>query len=146
MLPKFSHSISNAGLVSLFHSIKKMTVIISGGLLLFTIIIIIFGKDILSLLYGQKYLTYTLPLIILSIAVLISGFSICLDLGFVALKRPWFGVIVYGFAALISLPIGILACMRYGANGAAVGYLVGAVIVTITRWILFRNIKKKIHT
>lgn len=143
MLPKFSHNISNIGLVSLFHSIKKMTVIITGGMILFTIIIVMFGKDILSLIYGQKYLAYTLPLIILSIAVLISEFSMCLDVGFVALKRPWFGVIVYGLAALIALPVGILACIRHGANGAAVGYLIGAVIVTTTRWTLFRNIKKK---
>ncbi|MBN1126255.1 MAG: hypothetical protein JXA82_14710 [Sedimentisphaerales bacterium] len=137
VLPLLSQRISTRGASACRRIVVRLSLAVIALLSLVVLFVLLFGSSILGWLYGSQYAHTDNILRLLVIAAAIHNSAFCIGLGFLAERRPWLDFQGYGLALVASLPVGLYCSIHYGAQGAAWGYLLCTVTVTIYRWWIF---------
>ncbi|MBN1816158.1 MAG: hypothetical protein JW828_02285 [Sedimentisphaerales bacterium] len=137
VLPWLSQRNSTHGTSAYRRTVIRLSFVVLSLLSLVVLTVWLFGAILLEWLYGARYAHTNTVLRLLVIAAAVHNSAFCVGLGFLAERRPWLEVQGYSLALVVSLPIGLYGCIHYGAQGAAWGYLVCTVTVTVFRWWIF---------
>ena len=123
-------------------TLNKLYAVISCTCLIFSILIIIFSKLIISILYGQEYIAAYKSLYILVIGTWFGIIGnvhyvwlICEDKGKYTLFYSFSGSIINIIANMILIP-------KYGGYGAAIGTLLSQIIANIFSFALFKETRQ----
>ncbi len=114
--------------------LQKTATIISVPALIVFLVIVVFGEEVLSLVYGVNYNQAYIPFVILAVGQLINVFTG--SPGILLTMSGHEGVVFK--TALISSVFGLVASFigvqMYGATGAALGYMTGIIINNVSMW------------
>ncbi len=112
----------------------SLMLVICGAML---VAVLLFGPEILFLVYGAGFADEADTLVILSLATTISVFGLATHDGLWAINRPDanFTTSLLGIIAMV--PIGFWLIPVWGDYGAAMSLLVGRLVTSIVRTVLF---------
>jgi O-antigen/teichoic acid export membrane protein len=121
--PEIMHRYAKSGI---FEMTKFVLRVIPGFfvlLLVFTIPIIFFGDDLVSLIYGEKYRGYGSIVKILVPNLLITATMFSLSRSLFAIERANIDFVINLTAIIIQITFGVWLISNFGIIGAAYGYL-----------------------
>jgi len=96
-----------------------------------SIILILYPKEILSLLYGSKYIEYTNLLQYISFSIILIAFSNVLQLYLRATQNVKYIFKAFLYASLFSLTFGLFLIYKYEVLGAVIAFIISWVISNI---------------
>jgi len=113
------------------------------------LIMLIFPKNILSVIYGEKYVGGYLVLMLYSLGLFIYSFSFPIQNILSGMKRLDVTLKIMGFGALVNIISNLILIPRYGINGAAfasaISYSLMAVLFFYKRRITRLKIPRDIY-
>lgn len=90
--------------------------------------IIVFGPQVLALLYGSAYRSADTLLRILVVEVILSGAALVLSQAFMALGRPGVITAIQGTGLLVTVPLMLLLIPHFGVVGAGAALLISTAL------------------
>ncbi len=135
--PQSSRSFAEGGRSAVRTTVLKSTILLTGAMSLFVLFILLFGSQILTIIYGPQYAEHSTTIHILAFAVLVGAMGIATEHGLRAMERSDTSFLsgLCGFA--VTITGGSLAIPHWGVVGAAIGYLLGSTTSSTIRAIVF---------
>lgn len=138
LAPRFAETVgtrSKANTISLYW---KSTFLLASVVAAFTLVIVVFGEEILRLLYrDQTYADYAIVLVILSLRLLCSIPTIAADHAITAMEAPKVSVVSTIAGLVVTIVCGIPLLIYFDVLGAAIAILVGTATEAIVLLGLF---------
>jgi len=126
-------------------AIKKLIKIVSlitfGINLFLCLLLSIFGKFILSILFTEKYESAYIPLLILLIGSIYYVPQISVGGTFLSIEKPFIATIINCISIILILILTVLLVPRLAINGAAISMDIGLLFATIMYFALFKKYK-----
>lgn len=140
LLPKISKSTST---IAAIQFLKKSIILNSILLLPILILFLVFGKDLISFIYGIEFIdSFTLTRVLL-LGIFFSSISLLINKYFSGIGRPEIKTII----RIISLPFKIITLIYfvqdYGIYGAAWSYTISNILILILSLIAYMKVKDK---
>ncbi len=136
--PKAAHGFAGGGVAAVRLIVRKAVLYLSAGFFLFGLVLFARGEAILAFLYiGSEYLHKGNVINLLALHLLVSGISMAMYHGIVAIERPDINLkanIVALFTTLISA---LLLLPALGVLGAALSLLIGNIVSTFVQGVWF---------
>lgn len=138
--PKIASMYANGKTLDLELLVQKVTRILFIVSIITTLIIILFGKNILSF-WGVDFISGYYPLIILSVGQIFNISMGCIGLFMIMCDQQNIWGVVTIFSALLNIVLNYFLIQFYGINGAAFATSATIIILNITGYFL---VKKRI--
>lgn len=108
------------------------------------LIVFIFDKQILGLIYGQDYIAYSNVFKLSMIATFINLISGNLDTALISIRAIKNQPLILVVNLIITVSMSILLISSYGIVGAAITMIISSSILTILRYVLYKKNMMKI--
>lgn len=123
-------------------TVKRVTGVFVGGGAFYLALLWLFRLQIISVLYGGKYLEYSgLPVLLVGLLPLVTACSVALGVALRALERPdrlfWANVAASAFA----LSLGLWLAATWGVLGAVAGYLASYAAFAAALWFFYQRLR-----
>jgi O-antigen/teichoic acid export membrane protein len=135
--PKASHAFTNGGISALGSVIRKAILIISIPMFIFLFIVIVYGDELVVLIYGGKYKGTGVIVLILGLSLVVTALCYPFDFGIWAMEKPNINFWITLSAPLVVLFLGFWLVKYLGNIGAALGLLAGNTTIMILRVIAY---------
>ena len=134
VFPKMARSRSDGTPLGVITIMKKAIIVLSILFAFWIICGLVFGNQLLALIYSSKYAGYRAVLIIVILSSFVSAITAPLNSALDALERAdiSFKSLIAGLAVTIS--IGILLVYQWGLYGAVIGILLSNLANCLLRW------------
>lgn len=142
LIPRISYLISQNNEDLALKTLKRFYILNSLLVIISTIVFILFGKNILLMLGSDYTLGYNV-LIILSFQVLIGTISSPYEVYMEAKGRTDLSLINYTIYSLSTILFLYIFSKFYSKEGTAFAYLLGILVLSILRVLMFKLISKK---
>jgi O-antigen/teichoic acid export membrane protein len=137
--PQAVHAYHSQGLKGLRRLTWGISLGVSGVLTVVTILLVLFGGKLLTLVYGQKLTGNELPVAILALNMIALAASLGVENGLVALNRPSANFWSYLAGQIVTLAGCFTLIVPYGVVGAALASFFGIVTATAVKFALFNR-------
>lgn len=137
--PKISHDFADGGIEKLKNTVIRSTILFAVVMGLFSILMLIFGGQIIAMVYGKQYSGTGAIVGVLALSQLASALTFPLNYGLLAMGRPDVGFKSYLIALLAMLAVGVWLVKAFGPFGASCGLLAGNSVASLFRWMSFRR-------
>lgn len=134
---KASHVFATGGKQALKVLTLRWTYILVSALLLFTVLMVVAGNDVASLVYGPRLAGQGGVLAFLSVALLLNAASIAPTYSLSIMNGASSNFRVNLAALAMHVTVGIWLTGALGAKGAALGLAVGTIVAGVLRWGVF---------
>lgn len=142
LVPYFARIINEKKIITLKKMIINSLLVFTAISLLFWLILIFFGKDIIFLFYGTKYSNYSTVLWIIGLLPVSAGIVAVLGGALRAMERPDDIFKSYGITTFIALSVGVLLMLRLDVLGSAIALLITSISTMLAMaWYLNRAFK-----
>lgn len=130
---QIAQSLPQGGLTAVRRAVFQTGLLLATAMIAFCVVIALFGDDLLLLLYGEEFVTYSNAASVLALALLFGALSSAADYGLKALGKTaaTFGAVYCSL--VISLGAAALLITPYGVVGCAYGLLAGSIAGTVVR-------------
>lgn len=138
LTPKFVHVLRFEGVAALRRRVFRETLVVAGVTAVFSIVLVVFGSDILRLLYvAPDYVAHAPVVSVLACASFVASIGVPASLALAASERA--RVVAFVMIATASLNIILVAAALplWGIIGAAWGVLIAEALGSIGRWSAF---------
>jgi O-antigen/teichoic acid export membrane protein len=138
LAPRTAQAFHEGGGTALRRVVFQTTLLLGMTMAWFCVVVLLFGEDILSLLYsGNQYEGHGHAVTILALAMLASALGMPASNGLAAVERPEV-IFKIGLVAVgLSVFLGPWLVDSWGVVGAAYGFLAGNVAGSVGRWMAF---------
>lgn len=135
--PRAALAFAEGGGIEVRRVVRRATLLLTLAMGLFCGVIILFGGEIIALLYGAEYADYQAIVTVLAIALLIRAVGMAAYNGLRAVERPDvnFKANLLGLATTVALCVWLLG--TWGVVGAACGLVAGDLAGAAFRWAVF---------
>jgi len=125
---------------SLFRIVRKSTILVAVVMSIFCLVLIIFGEEILTFIYGSKYEGNGAVVAVLGLSVFAAVLTLPTGLGLYAMERTdlTFKACLCSLAA--TLFIGIILVNKLGPLGAGLTLLIGNVCESLLKYYMFSRV------
>jgi len=137
--PKFAHEFHENGSDGLYRVVLRAFFIIAAVMGGFCLAMILFGRNILTIVYGEKYAGYGMVIAVLALAQLVSAVSTPLTSSLMAMERSDVEFKGLLMALAVVLTMGVWLVKFYGPLGVGCGLLAGSVASATFGWIVFQR-------
>lgn len=141
-LPYASRLQQSAGTGSLKRLVGRLTVLYAGGTAAYFAGVILFGRQILHLLYGDKYASVVIFIPLVGLAMVLRLASTSQAVVLRALQSPNLVFASYSASAIVAAVVGIPAIWAFGLRGAVVANVLSAAAALVLAITLLR---RKLH-
>lgn len=131
LAPKAAQSFAKGGAAAIRAFVKKCTIVILPVAVLFCAAIIVYGGDLVSLIYGPQYAGFSLLISVLGLNFLINSLAFGVDYGIWAMGRPDLNFRIELIRLFITFTLGLWLVKTCGLMGVAWGLLIGSGVVAI---------------
>jgi O-antigen/teichoic acid export membrane protein len=138
--PKSAHIFTREGHQEVYRQVVKDTLFFLVVMGPFCALMLLFGGEVLRLMYGAKYADHGLLVGVLSLCQLTLALTIPTNSALSAIERPDVGLKCSLLALGCMLTLGLWLVKEMGPLGAALGLLAGNVVISTYRWVVFRRI------
>lgn len=135
--PQAAQAFAQGGAGSLRAFARKSTIALVPVTALFCAGIIVFGRDLVTFIYGPQYAGYGLVIAILSLNTLAIALAFGVDYGIWAMERTDLNFRIELARLLITFTLGVGLVKVFGLIGVAWGLLIGSIAVSIIQGIVF---------
>lgn len=138
LLPKFVLTLREQGVAALRRQACADAALLAGIMGAFTLVVFVFGDDIMDLLYGSKsYAGYRPVLVVIAAAALVGAVAAPASIALAAAERANIAAYVTALTAVLSIGL-IAALLVYGGLlGAVYGVLGAEIFGCISLWLAF---------
>ncbi len=145
--PQMAHAFAEGGLPKLTTTMFRGAAVFSLLVAPLSIIIILFGADLITLIYGSKYTGYGLVVVPLAIELLVSPARFVISRALVVTGNSRLDFATNVISLLVMFMLGIMLVKRFGPLGVAVAILTGSVAVMLAKyWVAYYAIRNKNRT
>lgn len=134
------------GVGKLWSVVVKTTIFVSAAVGLFCLMLILFGEQIVVLVYGRQYAGISGILTLLAISMFASNSTLAVGFGFWAVGRPDINCKINLIALGITLTLGLVLVKYFGVLGVAYGFLCASVTVSGVRLATFTRLTRLIQS
>jgi O-antigen/teichoic acid export membrane protein len=134
--PKIAHA-SALSVSKLRKIVHKTTIFLSVATGLFSLLILIFGNELIVKIYGKQYAGNGVFLFVLSLSILALTTASPAAYGLWALERSDINCKINLLALCVTLTIGLWFVKFFGPLGAAFGLLLGNTSASAVRFMIF---------
>ena len=113
------------------HAVAQALIVLSSAALVLGLSVAFFGKDLLRILYSDKYTAYSAALWPLMICSCLVSAIVVLDSAMRSMGRVRTATVASVAAAIVSIVVGVPAALTYGVTGAVYG-LLGSELLTLS--------------
>jgi O-antigen/teichoic acid export membrane protein len=137
--PKFAHEFHKNGSDGLYRATVRAVLVIAAVMGVFCLAMLLFGGNILKLVYGEKYAGYGVVIAVLALAHLVSAVNAPLTSSLMAMERTDVEFKCSLAAVVVISTIGIWLVRGYGPLGVAFGLLTANLVALTFGWIVFQR-------
>lgn len=120
--------------------VTKATLVVAAAMSLLCLAILIFGDQIVLIIYGREYAGNHLVLFLLVLGIFSWALSLPISYGLWAIERPDLNFKVNLIAIGMTLSIGFWLVKAFGLLGVACGILIGNISSSAARYIIFSQL------
>jgi O-antigen/teichoic acid export membrane protein len=139
LVPRLSYVFAREGLPGLRRVIRKAQTLMVAATAIVATFIIIFSRPILDVVYRGKYSDNSAILSILALQLVITSVATPLSAAFLVMEKPHLGFYTAAASAFCTLTVGLALVYYAGVTGAALGTVLGGVLVASTAVLLYRR-------
>ena len=137
LVPRMARAFAEGGVAEVRRVANKSTLLLGITMALFCAVIVAFGGQVVTLVYGSLYAGLGPTIAVLAVSVLVRALGMSAFIGLVAVERPD----VNFKANLLGLGITVVlaSCLMHawGVVGGACGLLAGDIVAAAVRWCVF---------
>src|SRR5438309_5259140 len=123
-------------------TVRRVAGLFIAGTALYPVGLWLFRVQLISFLYGGKYLEYSgLPVLLAGCVPLVTACSVVFGAGLRAFERPDRVFCANVAASSVSLTLGLWLTAIWGVRGAVAGYLVSYGALAAGLWLLYRGLR-----
>ncbi len=139
LMPRTAHALADGGVSQLRRVVYYTSLLLAAVMGLFGMAVIVWGEDIMRLVYGREFTGHHTTMIAVVGAVLASASGLGPSKGLLALERPNLDLVACTIGFIITA-IGATALVTsWGVFGVACGWLAGNVAMTLARFVFFEQ-------
>jgi O-antigen/teichoic acid export membrane protein len=101
--------------------------------------VILFGPDLMPIIYGAEYAGHDLTLILLAVTVVLRTFGIPANIGLWVFERTRENFFCGAMGFLVTMAVTLAAVPSAGVAGAAFGLVAGDAVTSVLRWWRWRQ-------
>jgi O-antigen/teichoic acid export membrane protein len=135
--PMAAHAFAQGGVKRLRSFLIKSTMAIGGGMSLFAAIVITFGSQIVSFIYGPHYAGYGLVISVLALYSVVSAIHFAIYYGIWAVGRSDLNFKINLGRLAVTLTLGLWLVKNLGPLGVAWGFLLSSLAILWVEWLVF---------
>ncbi|MGH7195096.1 MAG: lipopolysaccharide biosynthesis protein, partial [Candidatus Saccharimonadales bacterium] len=135
--PATARAFATGGAPEMRRLIQTFTSRMAGLMLLFCLVIAVFGDAALTALYGPAYANHGMALTLLALGLAVNALGMAADSGLRAVGQPRETFVASLLALLVTLAAGVLLTPAWDISGAACAVLAGNLVGTAARWFAF---------
>jgi O-antigen/teichoic acid export membrane protein len=137
--PKTAHAFASAGAPEVRRIVIQNSLIFLAVMGPFCAVMLVFGDQILGLLYGPKYSGHGLLVGVLALSQLALALTLPTNAGLAAIERPDVGLKSSLVALGSMLTLGLCLVKWLGPLGVGFGLLAGNLAISTFRWVVFNR-------
>jgi O-antigen/teichoic acid export membrane protein len=137
--PKIMHANAEGGLKGVHRVVWQGTMMILVVMGIFCIAMFLVGGQVVTLIYGSKYVGHHLTVSILALAQLIEALTLSVGGGLFAFGRPDTSLKSYLLTVAVMLTLGVFLVKHIGVNGVALSLLVSCGAASVYKVLVFVN-------
>lgn len=139
VLPLLVRHRNRGGYRLLQQTVRRITGLLVGGTGLYLLFVWFFRVQIMSLLYGGKYLEYSgIPVFLVGLVPLVTACGVTFSAALSACERTdrvfWANVV----ASIFAVSLGLWLTATWGVSGAVAGYLASYAVLVVVFWLFYR--------
>jgi O-antigen/teichoic acid export membrane protein len=143
LTPRAAKLYEKGGLQALTHTLRSIYLAIVLPVLVILIIALAFPEQLLSLIYGEKFLEFSsgVTLMALFYALMFAYWPLQSIFKAAQLSRPIFVANILAIASMFT--VGIWAILNWGVYGTIIGQGVNALVINLVLWGYWINLRKQ---
>ena len=134
---KAARVLARGGLEELRSLVVKFTAVVAAIVSLFCVTIIVFGSQLVEIIYGPKYAGNGMLISILAVNILVYALSMGMQFGLWALGRADLNLRINLCRLGVTFTLGLWLVKVYGTLGVAWGLLLGSLVAIGGQYIVF---------
>lgn len=119
--------------------VMRITRLMGAPLILGTLILIFNGKSILSIAFGEEFISAYIPMIWIVFGILALSYHVILDNYFAGRGYPAITVWAPGLTLIMNIGLNLLLIPKYGISGAAMSSCLAYIFLTAIKLFSFRR-------
>jgi len=135
--PRAARAFAEGGRREARRVVWKVALLLAFPMAVFCGLVVLFGDEVLCLLYGSRYAGHHETLAVLAVAVLIHALCIAVDHGLCVMERPDVNFKAGLLGLTVTLVLAVALVGPYGILGAAWGMLAGGIAVAAVQSTVF---------
>ena len=137
LAPRAARLYAESGSKEVRRVILKTTLLMGGVMILFCVMMFLFGGELMSFFYGNDYEGFESTIRVLAMGIVLSALTITVDIGLRIIEKPNknFKACLIGLG--VTIVVGPYLVVQWGVLGAAYSMLAGSMIALLVRWIAF---------
>lgn len=137
--PRVSNAYATEGLQPMRREVFRLSLMLSAVVAPFTLLLLAFGEQTLTHVYGPAYSGNGIVVGLLGVYVLVGAFNFSYSRGLFVVQAARTDTFINFAAIFLLCTIGIASIKAYGALGAASSLLLSSVATTVLRLLAFRS-------
>ncbi|MBX7256425.1 MAG: oligosaccharide flippase family protein [Candidatus Hydrogenedentes bacterium] len=135
--PHIMHAHTPNDMRSLARAVTSSTVLYAGSLLMFSVLMYLFGDQLVVAIYGSKYAGGGPVVAILSLNLVFLAIGFCVSRGLFAMEKASLDFRVNFVALATMIVLGVTLSRNYGPLGAALGQVATSATAAVVRTAVF---------
>ncbi len=140
LFPKMTHNYNNTGVSGLWKLIGVSIFVMLVPYLIWFLIVIIWGDDLLIIFYSNEYSGYQWVITLVVFKMMLDAISTPINSALQTLERPYVLTIALAAGFLITIFIGLNLIQQYGIFGAAVLGVLSSSLMILIRVVFLKKI------
>jgi O-antigen/teichoic acid export membrane protein len=142
LMPRAAQALAEGGRVALRRIAMKATFLVASAMTLFCGVVLLFGEELLFVLYGDPYAGHQLTLVALAFGVLAAAVGGIANTGLYALERSDVDFKANLLALVVLFAVIVVVAAPWGLPGIALSLLVSEAAAAVLRWFVFLRTAK----
>lgn len=138
--PSFARTVQEKGPAALVQRVHSTAVAIGLAMLAYSLVLLVAGGAVSAAIYGDRLRASGLVVAVIALGLTVTAYSTPYGIALYALGRADITVRASVAAVVVSLLVGIPAMIKIGVPGAAIAYLLSALVEHAVKWYELRRL------